>query len=105
MAMEDGGYSVDTGVDEESVLTELSRQAYELIILDLNFGQTDGLKLLEKLRGEGLRTPVIVLSARDRVSDRVESLRLGADDYMTKPILFQELAALAHALLRRKSEP
>jgi len=105
MALENAGYSVHTALDEESVLTELSRQAYELIILDLNFGQTDGLKLLEKLRGEGLRTPVIVLSARDRVSDRVESLRLGADDYMTKPFLFQELAARAQALLRRKSEP
>lgn len=104
MALENVGYSVHTALDEESALAVLSRQAYELIILDLNFGQADGLKLLAKLRADGVTTPVIVLSARDHVSDRVESLKLGADDYVTKPFLFQELAARVHALLRRKSQ-
>src|SRR5947209_9649211 len=104
-SLESEGYSVHTALDEESVLAELRRQNYKLIILDLNFGQTDGLKLLEKLRSEGLATPVMVLSARNKVSDRIQSLNLGADDYVTKPFSFQELAARANALLRRKSDP
>jgi DNA-binding response OmpR family regulator len=104
-SLESEGYSVHTALDEDSVISELQRQNYKLIILDLNFGQTDGLKLLEKLRGEGLETPVMVLSARNRVSDRIQSLNLGADDYITKPFSFQELAARTNALLRRKADP
>jgi len=104
-SLESEGYAVHTALDENTVVAELRRQNYKLIILDLNFGQTDGLKLLERLRAEGLETPVIVLSARNRVSDRVQSLHLGADDYVTKPFSFQELAARAQALLRRKSDP
>ena len=104
-SLESAGYSVHTALNEDSVLSELRRQNYKLIILDLNFGETDGLKLLEKLRADGLETPVMVLSARNRVSDRVQSLNLGADDYITKPFSFQELAARANALLRRKADP
>ncbi len=104
-SLESEGYAVHTALDEDTVLAELSRQNYQLIILDLNFGRTDGLKLLEKLRSEGLATPVIVLSARNRVSDRIQSLNLGADDYVTKPFSFQELAARVNALLRRKADP
>jgi two-component system OmpR family response regulator len=104
-SLESAGYSVHTALNEDTVLSELQRQNYKLIILDLNFGQTDGLKLLEKLRADGLETPVMVLSARNRVSDRIQSLNLGADDYITKPFSFQELAARASALLRRKADP
>src|SRR5437660_7361287 len=104
-SLESEGYSVHTALNEDSVISELQRQNYKLIILDLNFGQTDGLKLLEKLRAEGLATPVMVLSARNKVSDRIQSLNLGADDYITKPFSFQELAARANALLRRKADP
>lgn len=104
-SLESEGYSVHTALDENTAVAELRRQNYKLIILDLNFGQTDGLKLLEKLRAQGVDTPIIVLSARNRVSDRVQSLRLGADDYVTKPFSFQELAARANALLRRKTDP
>jgi two-component system OmpR family response regulator len=104
-SLESEGYSVHTALNEDSVISELQRQSYKLIILDLNFGQTDGLKLLEKLRGAGLETPVMVLSARNRVSDRIQSLNLGADDYITKPFSFQELAARTNALLRRKADP
>jgi two-component system OmpR family response regulator len=104
-SLESEGYSVHTALDEASVLAELRRQNYKLIILDLNFGTTDGMKLLEKLRAEGLSTPVLVLSARNKVSDRIQSLNLGADDYVTKPFSFQELAARAKALLRRKADP
>ncbi len=87
------------------MIAELRRQNYKLIILDLNFGETDGLKLLEKLRAEGVETPVMVLSARNRIDDRIQSLNMGADDYITKPFSFQELAARANALLRRKIDP
>jgi DNA-binding response OmpR family regulator len=104
-SLESEGYSVHTALNEDTVLAELRRQNYKLIILDLNFGETDGLKLLERLRAEGLETPVMVLSARNRVSDRIQSLNLGADDYITKPFSFQELAARANALLRRKADP
>lgn len=104
-SLESAGYSVHIALDEESVLEELKRQNYQLIILDLNFGRTDGLSLLERLRTEGLETPVMVLSARNHVTDRIESLNLGADDYVTKPFSFQELAARANALLRRKTDP
>jgi DNA-binding response OmpR family regulator len=104
-SLESEGHSVHIALDEDSVLSELQRQNYKLIILDLNFGQTDGLKLLEKLRAGGLETPVMVLSARNRVSDRIQSLNLGADDYITKPFSFQELAARTNALLRRKADP
>jgi DNA-binding response OmpR family regulator len=104
-SLESEGYSVHTALNEDSVISELQRQNYKLIILDLNFGQTDGLKLLEKLRGQGLETPVMVLSARNHVSDRIQSLNLGADDYITKPFSFQELAARTNALLRRKADP
>lgn len=104
-SLESEGYSVHTALDADSVLIELKRQNYKLIILDLNFGKTDGLQLLEKLRAEGLTTPVMVLSARNKVSDRIQSLNLGADDYVTKPFSFQELSARANALLRRKADP
>ena len=104
-SLESEGYSVHTALDEGSVMAELRRQNYKLIILDLNFGATDGLKLLEKLRSDGLSTPVLVLSARNKISDRIQSLNLGADDYVTKPFSFQELAARANALLRRKADP
>lgn len=104
-SLESEGYSVHTALNEDTVIAELQRQNYKLIILDLNFGETDGLKLLEKLRAEGLGTPVMVLSARNRVDDRIQSFNLGADDYITKPFSVQELAARANALLRRKMDP
>jgi DNA-binding response OmpR family regulator len=104
-SLESEGYAVRTALDEDTVLAELKRQSYSLIILDLNFGQTDGLELLERLRKGGLETPIIVLSARNRVADRIQSLNLGADDYVTKPFSFQELSARTSALLRRKVDP
>jgi DNA-binding response OmpR family regulator len=104
-SLESAGYSVHTALDENSVLAELKRQNYKLIILDLNFGATDGLELLGRLRAQGVVTPVMVLSARNQVTDRIQSLNSGADDYITKPFSFQELAARANALLRRKTDP
>jgi DNA-binding response OmpR family regulator len=104
-SLESEGYSVRIALDEAGVFSELKRQNYQLIILDLNFGHTDGLRLLEKLRSTGVTTPVLVLSARNRVDDRVQALNLGADDYLTKPFSFQELLARVNAISRRKSDP
>lgn len=104
-SLESEGYAVHIALDEDTAVAELRRQNYKLIILDLNFGKTDGLKLLERLRAEGVETPVIVLSARNKVSDRVQSLQMGADDYVTKPFSFQELSARVSAVLRRKADP
>jgi DNA-binding response OmpR family regulator len=104
-SLESEGYSAHTALNEDAVFARLRRQNYKLIILDLNFGQTDGLQLLKRLRSQGVETPVIVLSARNRTTDRIQSLDVGADDYVTKPFSFQELAARANALLRRKADP
>ncbi|HYX54129.1 MAG TPA: winged helix-turn-helix domain-containing protein [Candidatus Limnocylindrales bacterium] len=104
-SLESEGFTVHTALDEGSVIAELKRQNYQLIILDLNLGRSDGVKLLEELRTHGIGTPVMVLSARDRVTDRVQSLNSGADDYVTKPFSFQELAARVKAVLRRKADP
>src|SRR5947209_438720 len=104
-SLESEGYAVHTAPDEQSVRAELQRQNYKLIILDLNFGPTDGLNLLEQLRAEGLATPVLILSARTGVTDRIKSLNLGADDPVLTPLSFQELAARANPILRRKVAP
>ena len=71
-SLESEGHSVHIAGDADAFRAELGRQNYNLIILDLNFGNTDGLHLLEKLRADGLKTPVIVLSARNQVSDRIQ---------------------------------
>lgn len=99
-SLETEGHSVQTALDESSVLAGVRNQNYKLIILDLDFGQTDGLKLLKKLRAEGLETPVLVLSTRNRSSEHLEPLNLSADDYVIESFSFQELAARANAILR-----
>ena len=77
---------------------------YDVVILDLMLPGVDGLTILRKLRSSGKRTHVLILSARDRVDDRVEGLRLGADDYMIKPFAFEELVERINTLVRRKYE-
>src|SRR5436305_15183361 len=71
-SLESEGYSVHTALNEDTVLSELQRQNYKLIILDLNFGETDGIQLLQKLRSGGLETPVMIQSERHSVSDRTD---------------------------------
>src|SRR5260370_34802756 len=88
-SLESEGYSVHTALDEPSVLSELKRQNYKLIILDLNFGQTDGLRLLEKLRAAGGETPGLVLRRRDPISDPSASLNIGAQYFFTTPRSFR----------------
>ena len=103
-SLEKEGYSVDTASNEKKALAEIRRQKYKLIILDIDFGNTNGLTLLAKLRSEGLATPVMVLSSRERASERTRSLSLGANDYLSKPFSFEELIERMGAILRPHSD-
>jgi DNA-binding response OmpR family regulator len=94
-------YDVHLAHDGEATLQELSATPYRLLILDLNLPKIDGLALLQRLRPIAPTLPVLVLSARSGLEDRVSALDGGADDYMIKPFSFQELIARSRALLRR----
>ena len=96
------GINVDVAEDgEEGRFFMTSGQHYDAIILDIMLPKVDGLTLLSELRARGDATPVLLLTARDAVSDRVAGLDCGADDYLTKPFAFEELSARLRALLRR----
>lgn len=99
------GFSVDTFVTAAEGFAALKSLSYDGVILDLGLPDRDGLSLLEDLRGAANWTPVIVLTARDGIDDRVEGLDRGADDYMLKPFAMKELAARLRALLRRPGGP
>ncbi len=83
----------------------LSTQEYDLVILDLNLPRVDGVQILRRMRASNNSTPVLVLTARSKVEDRVTLLDLGADDYLVKPFSFSELSARVRALLRRRTKP
>ena len=100
-AMRAAGYAVDLSGDGEHALTMLLDGCYDLVILDLNLPRMNGLDILRQLRAEKRAMPVIILTARDTVQDRVRGLDLGADDYLTKPFSLSELEARVRALLRR----
>jgi len=95
------GYAVDVARDGETALLCARDEPYTLITLDLGLPDMSGLAVLEQLRREGNRTPVLILSARDAIEDRVKGLDLGADDYLLKPFDPSELTARIRALLRR----
>ena len=97
------GYSVDTCEDGMEALDYLSVTEYDALILDIMLPRLDGLSLLRKLRSQGKTLPVLLLTARDAVEDRVAGLDVGADDYLVKPFAFEELAARVRVLLRRGS--
>jgi two-component system response regulator QseB len=103
------GYVVDWVQDGAAAELALgNEQGYALVLLDLGLPRKDGLALLQSLRRRGNRVPVLVISARDAVNDRVRGLDLGADDYLVKPFELHELAARIRALLRRhagRAEP
>ena len=92
---------MDESGDGEDARHKAADPAYDLILLDLRLPKLDGLAVLRDLRARGLTTPVLVLTARDAVADRVRGLDSGADDYLVKPFAFDELLARVRALLRR----
>ena len=97
------GYSVDWARDGAAAEGALADGVHELILLDLGLPRKSGLELLAALRRRGLATPVLVITARDSVADRVKGLDLGADDYMVKPFELAELEARVRALTRRST--
>lgn len=94
-------YAVDVVADGEQAQFMAEEYDYDLLVLDLNLPQMDGLEVLKRIRSKKAGLPVLVLTARSRVEDRVKGLDLGADDYLTKPFSFTELSARVRALLRR----
>jgi len=101
--LEAANYSVDIEYDGEAGLNRLLEGGYDLAILDVMLPQLNGLSLMKEIRQRRLNIPVLFLTARVTVADKVMGLELGADDYLTKPFAFEELLARVHALLRRGS--
>jgi len=95
-------YAVDVAADGETALSQVFVNEYDLIILDIVLPGQDGFKVCRQLRTNGSTVPVLMLTARDAVEDRIEGLDSGADDYLPKPFDFDELLARVRALLRRK---
>ncbi len=100
-ALRQDGYAVTLAVDGRAALLEVERGAPDAVVLDVGLPVIDGLAVCRRLRGEGFRTPVLMLTARDAVADRVAGLDAGADDYLVKPFALAELYARLRALLRR----
>ncbi len=97
------GYAVDHAADGEEGLHLALVEPYDTIIIDLMLPKRDGLSVIEMLRKEKVNTPIIILSAKDSIDDRVKGLQIGSDDYLTKPFSFSELLARVQALIRRAS--
>ena len=97
-------YSVDTVYDGQDALDYARTEEYDGIILDVMMPKMSGLEVLRRLRSEGCRTPVLLLTAKAEVEDRIEGLDLGADDYLPKPFAMGELLARVRAMLRRRDE-
>ena len=102
--LRENAYAVDAAADGEDALYQAAINAYDVIILDVMMPKKDGFEVCRELRKEGIQTPVLMLTARDAVEDRISGLDFGADDYLTKPFEFGELLARLRALLRRSGE-
>jgi two-component system OmpR family response regulator len=99
--LREAGFVVDRAADGRTGLTRATAEHYDVAIVDVMLPELDGLALIDALRGRGVQTPVLILSARHSVDDRVRGLQAGGDDYLTKPFAFAELLARVQALIRR----
>jgi DNA-binding response OmpR family regulator len=99
--LREAGFAVDHALDGDAGLAEATARAYDVAIVDLMLPRRDGLSVIEEMRRQGQTTPVLILSARRSVDDRVRGLQTGGDDYLTKPFAFAELLARVQALVRR----
>jgi two-component system OmpR family response regulator len=101
--LREAGFAVDIAADGEEGLTAATTRNPDVVIVDLMLPKRDGLSVIDELRKRGRATPVLILSARRSVDDRVRGLQAGGDDYLTKPFAFAELLARVQALVRRAS--
>ncbi len=99
--LREAGFAVDAEPDGEAALERTRDQLYDVAIIDLMLPKRDGLSVIDEMRRRGIGTPVLILSARRTVDDRVKGLQAGGDDYLTKPFAFAELLARVQALVRR----
>ncbi len=104
IALEHEGYDVDSAYDGEEALEFVKKSGYDAMILDIMMPKKDGIEVLKELREENIVTPVLLLTAKAEVDDRVAGLDAGADDYLTKPFAMKELLARVRAMTRRKKE-
>ena len=102
--LKQSGYAVDHDEDGEEGLIRAQTVAYDAAVVDVMLPKLDGLSLVQQLRAKGVRVPVLILSAKAAVDDRVRGLQAGGDDYLTKPFAFSELLARIQALIRRASQ-
>lgn len=102
--LKQNGYAVDHSPEGEQAFALAKTVAYDAAVVDLMLPKLDGIKLIEQLRASGVRTPVLILSAKASVDDRVKGLQAGGDDYLTKPFAFSELLARVQALIRRATQ-
>ncbi len=102
--LEQESYAVDVSYDGQDGLGSALTIDYDLIILDRMLPEIDGINTCRALRYKNIKTPVLILTAKDKISDKVDGLNAGADDYLTKPFSFEELLARVRALLRRSPE-
>ena len=99
--LEEAGFAMDHAADGEDGLHLALNEPYDAAIIDLMLPKLDGLTLIEQLRQQKVNTPVIILSAKRSIDDRIKGLQMGGDDYLTKPFSFSELLARVQALIRR----
>ena len=102
--LKQSGFAVDHAADGEDALFRAQTVSYDAAVVDLMLPKLDGLSLIQRLRSEGIRVPVLILSAKASVDDRVRGLQAGGDDYLTKPFAFSELLARVQALIRRATQ-
>lgn len=101
--LKEAGFAVDHVADGQSGFSMATANEYDALVVDVMIPKLDGLTLIENLRGQGIGTPVLILSAKSSVADKVRGLESGSDDYVTKPFSFAELLARLQALIRRSS--